>query len=90
MAMYPTPHLNKLRACLANRSTPESDRAKLHEAIRNYQDWIARMDRITAADHDSVESLVQLTEKQIVHNLRRYIARLTHTSFEDIDIDIED
>lgn len=60
---YQTPHLGKLEACLANKSLPACDIAKLKETIALYHKWIAEMGSITPDDPRSVEKLVDLTNR---------------------------
>ncbi|WP_354635274.1 Bpu10I family restriction endonuclease [Planktothricoides raciborskii] len=57
------PHYTKLIACLNNRRLPESDRERLEEAIRKYHQWISDMESIERGQPDTVERLVEATNR---------------------------
>ena len=56
---FPTPHLQKLNACLNNQRLPESERERVEEALRRYAHWIETMEQIEPNSENSVERLVQ-------------------------------
>ena len=41
--MFPTPHLEKLTAALANEKLPATDKPRLEGAIERYHEWIAKL-----------------------------------------------
>lgn len=45
--IFPTPHLEKLRALLENPNLPETDIPRVEEAINRYHQWIQDMEGIT-------------------------------------------
>ena len=57
------PHYTKLNACLKNRRLPESDRERLQEAVRKYHRWISDMESIESGRADTVEKLVEATNR---------------------------
>lgn len=57
------PHYTKLIACLNNRRLPESDRERLEEAIKKYHQWISDMESIEGGQPDTVERLVEATNR---------------------------
>lgn len=60
---FPTPHLQKLNACLNNQRLPASERARVEEAVERYGQWIAAMEEIEPHSDNSVERLVQATNE---------------------------
>lgn len=57
------PHYTKLTACLNNRRLPEADKESLEEAIRKYHEWITDMESIERGQADTVEKLVEATNR---------------------------
>jgi hypothetical protein len=57
------PHYSKLTACLNNRRLPESDKERLEEAIRKYHEWIIEMESIEHGQTNTVEQLVEATNR---------------------------
>jgi Bpu10I restriction endonuclease len=57
------PHYKKLTACLNNPRLPESDRELLEQAVRNYHEWISTMESIERGQADTVEKLVEATNR---------------------------
>ncbi len=57
------PHYTKLIACLNNRRLPECDRERLEEAIKKYHQWISDMESIERGQPDTVERLVEATNR---------------------------
>lgn len=51
MKTFPTPHLDKLRATLANPKLPDSDKESLDSAIQRYSLWIGKMVHLGSGDH---------------------------------------
>lgn len=68
MTDLPTPHFNKLQACLNNSQLPLSDKERVEEAIQKYHQWIRDMDSIPVAQSDTVERLVH-----VVNRYKRFI-----------------
>jgi len=61
--MFPTPHLAKLNALLANRRLPRSDRPRVEEAIRRYEHWIGELRAVHPGQEDAVQRLVDATNR---------------------------
>lgn len=59
----PKPHYSKLMACRENHRLPDCDKAPLEEAFNRYKQWIADMANINRGDPDTVERMVQATNK---------------------------
>ena len=57
------PHYTKLTACLNNRRLPEADKERLEEAVRKYHEWIAELEAIERGQADTVEKLVEATNR---------------------------
>lgn len=57
------PHYTKLTACLNNRRLPEADKERVKEAVRKYHEWIAELERIERGQTDTVEKLVEATNR---------------------------
>jgi hypothetical protein len=45
--MFPTPHLEKLNAAIANDKLPPRDRPRLEAAKRHYAQWIRDLNSVT-------------------------------------------
>jgi len=63
MSVLSRPHYTKLTACLKNRRLPESDRERLEEAIKKYHQWISDMESIERGQPDTLEKLVEATNR---------------------------
>jgi len=63
MPEFSRPHYTKLTACLHNRRLPESDRERLEEAMRQYHQWISAMESLEGGQSDTVERLVEMTNR---------------------------
>src|SRR6266496_737878 len=57
----PTPHLAKLRACLANKSMPEADLERLRTAEKKYYEWIKALNDVPRGSEGCVQKLVDAT-----------------------------
>lgn len=63
MPELPHPHYSKLKACLDNPRLPDSDREGLEEAMRKYHQWINELESVEGGQTDTVEKLVEATNK---------------------------
>lgn len=63
MIQLPTPHYDKLLACLNNSRLPAVDRDRVEEAQKRYQHWIQALESVPNGQHDSVEKLVEVTNQ---------------------------
>ena len=61
--VFPTPHLAKLNALINNRRLPESDRPRVNEAVERYKEWISGMESVKPGRKDSVQKLVDATNR---------------------------
>ncbi len=57
------PHYQKLTACLNNPRLPEADRERLEEAVNQYQQWITILEEVERGQTDTVEKMVEATNK---------------------------
>ncbi|HEY3762756.1 MAG TPA: Bpu10I family restriction endonuclease [Verrucomicrobiae bacterium] len=57
----PTPHLDKLKACLQNKAMPEGDLERLHAAEKKYNEWIKAMNDVQRGSPNCVQRLVDAT-----------------------------
>ena len=62
------PHYQKLTACLNNPRLPQSDRDRLEEAVNQYHQWIAALEKVERGQADTVEKMVEAT-----NNYKRFI-----------------
>jgi hypothetical protein len=67
--MMPQPHLEKLRATLANDKLPAEDRPRLEAAIKRYEAWVAALAAVSKPDVR--EMVVELTA--LLNNYRNYL-----------------
>lgn len=65
---YPTPHLEKLNAILANDKLPARDKARVKAAIQKYREWIAALKLVSG---DSAQVLTRMVE--LLNEYRLYI-----------------
>jgi Bpu10I restriction endonuclease len=63
MLHLPTPHYDKLIACFNNSKLPDADRERVKEAQNKYQQWIQELDGVESGQHDTVENLVEITNR---------------------------
>ena len=63
MPQLPTPHYDKLIACLNNPRLPNADKEKVEEAVNKYQQWIQALESVEQGQPDSVEKLVDATNQ---------------------------
>lgn len=61
MPEFPTPHLQKLEACLRNGRLPPPDVAKVEEALVKYNEWITSLNSIPQGEENVVQRLVDAT-----------------------------
>jgi hypothetical protein len=59
----PQPHLEKLRALLANEKLPERDRQKATKTLELYNDWLTQLKNATIPEPEIVGRLVSLLEQ---------------------------
>ena len=57
------PHYAKLTACLSNRRLPGADNERLKEAVSKYHEWISELESTERGRVDTVEKLVEATNK---------------------------
>lgn len=58
MIKYPTPHLEKLTATLANEKLPEGDRIRVEEAVARYHVWAESLLETKGAPDEVLQRLV--------------------------------
>jgi hypothetical protein len=58
MFQLPTPHYDKLIACLNNSRLPNADRERIEEAVNKYRQWIQELESVEQGKPDSVDKLV--------------------------------
>ncbi|MCG5056729.1 MAG: hypothetical protein KA714_01590 [Limnoraphis sp. WC205] len=63
MPEFSRPHYTKLIACLNNPRLPEADQERVREAIQKYHNWIAELEAIKQGQADTVEKLVEATNR---------------------------
>lgn len=63
MIQLPTPHYDKLIACLNNIRLPKVDKEKVEEALTKYQQWIQELEIVEPGKQDTIEKLVAATNK---------------------------
>lgn len=63
MLKLPTPHHDKLLACLQNDKLPAGDRERMEEALHQYQQWIQELESIDSVQDNTVERLVEATNR---------------------------
>ncbi len=63
MPPLPTPHYDKLIACLNNTRLPAVDRDRVEEARNKYQQWIQELESVESGQSDTVERLVEATNR---------------------------
>ncbi len=63
MFQLPTPHHDKLIACLDNPSLPSADKERVEEALDQYKHWIQQLESVEQGQPDTVEKLVNATNQ---------------------------
>lgn len=63
MPVFPTPHMDKLKALLRNPRLPTADKPRGEEAVQRYNDWISELQRIKPGQKNSVRQLVEATNR---------------------------
>ncbi|MBD1921772.1 Bpu10I family restriction endonuclease [Microcoleus sp. FACHB-831] len=63
MPQLPTPHYDKLIACLKNPRLPEADKERVEEAVTRYRQWIQKLEAVEQGGPDTLEELVGATNK---------------------------
>jgi len=61
--VFPTPHMDKLKALLRNPRLPSADKPRVEEAVKRYNDWISELQRIKPGQKNSVRHLVEATNR---------------------------
>ena len=56
--VYPTPHADKLQALLNNDKLPETDKPRVNEAIKKYQEWVKSIGEIEGEGDEAIKPLV--------------------------------
>jgi hypothetical protein len=64
---YPTPHLEKLTAILANDKLPEADRPRIETTIATYRRWIADLEAVNGAPEEVLARMVALLNEYRNH-----------------------
>ncbi len=63
MPVFPTPHMDKLKALLRNPRLPTADKPRVEEAVQRYNDWISELQRIKPGQKNSIRQLVEATNR---------------------------
>ncbi|MGA3084536.1 MAG: Bpu10I family restriction endonuclease [Thermodesulfobacteriota bacterium] len=63
MPVFPTPHMDKLKALIRNPRLPTPDKPRVEEAVKRYNDWISEIQRIKPGHKNSVRQLVEATNR---------------------------
>jgi hypothetical protein len=63
MPVFPTPHMDKLKALLRNPRLPAADKPRVEEAVQRYNDWIIELQRTKPGQKNSVRQLVEATNR---------------------------
>jgi len=63
MPQLPTPHYDKIIACLKNPRLPDADRERVQEAVNKYQQWIQALESVEQGHPDTVQKLVEATNQ---------------------------
>lgn len=63
MIELPTPHYDKLIACLNNPRLPNADKERVEEAVNKYRQWIQALESVERGQNDTVERLVEVTNR---------------------------
>lgn len=57
---FPTPHLEKLNATLANDKLPTIDQTRVREAIEYYKEWIQNLESVPETPDEIIPKMVKL------------------------------
>ncbi|MBF2017793.1 MAG: Bpu10I family restriction endonuclease [Rivularia sp. T60_A2020_040] len=57
------PHYGKLIACLENPRLPDADKENVEESIKKYHEWIHELESVECSQVDTVNKLVEITNK---------------------------
>jgi hypothetical protein len=60
MTVYPTPHLDKLNATLANEKLPPDDKPRIERAIERHRQWVQQLDKVEGTPEEILERMVSL------------------------------
>lgn len=60
MNTFPTPHLEKLTATLANEKLPTADKPGIERALEQYRKWTVDLDSITGSPEEKLQRMVSL------------------------------
>ncbi|MEB3214811.1 MAG: Bpu10I family restriction endonuclease [Nostocales cyanobacterium 94392] len=63
MPEFSRPHYGKLIPCLENPRLPDADKENVEEAIRKYHEWIHELESVECSQVDTVNKLVEITNK---------------------------
>lgn len=63
MPVFPTPHMDKLKALLRNPRLPTADKPRVEEALQRYNDWIKDLQSTKPGQKNSVRQLVEATNR---------------------------
>jgi len=63
MPVFPTPHMDKLKALLQNPRLPTVDKPRVEEALQRYNNWIKDLHSIKPVQKNSVRQLVEATNR---------------------------
>ncbi|ERT06144.1 putative r.EsaWC2II [Lyngbya aestuarii BL J] len=63
MPEFSRPHYDKLTACIDNPRLPKADRERVQEALKKYHQWIAELEEIEPGQENTVEKLVEATNR---------------------------
>ncbi len=63
MPVFPTPHMDKLKALLRNPRLPTADKPRVEEAVQRYNGWISELQRTKPGQKNSVRQLVEATNR---------------------------
>jgi len=58
---HPTPHGEKLTALSRNPKLPDTDKTRVAQALKNYQDWIGKLDGAKGTPPEILETMVNAT-----------------------------
>ncbi|WRH65778.1 MAG: Bpu10I family restriction endonuclease [Planktothrix sp. GU0601_MAG3] len=61
MLKFPTPHYDKLKACLKNPQLPAADKERVEQSLKQYQQWIQALETVEQDQTNTVEKLVEVT-----------------------------
>lgn len=65
--IYPTPHLEKLNATLANEKLPPHDKPRVEAAVRKYQEWIKALNSVSGNSEQVLTRMVELLNEYRIY-----------------------